>query len=169
VLTAFHFPITCTAYQFLVGSVLGLGWFLASGTKIDTSKATMKAVLPLAVVHTIGNLLTNVSLGMVAVSFTHTIKAMEPLFSVLLSALFLGQPVDPLVLATLVPIIGGVAGASLAEVSFNWPGFISAMGSNITFQSRNVFSKKFMTPEIKDKVCCLQPRVHSHSATPQPL
>ena len=32
------------------------------------------AVLPLAAVHTLGNLLTNVSLGKVAVSFTHTIK-----------------------------------------------------------------------------------------------
>ena len=33
------------------------------------------SVLPLAAVHTLGNLLTNVSLGQVAVSFTHTIKA----------------------------------------------------------------------------------------------
>lgn len=38
-----------------------------------------------------GNLFTNMSLGRVAVSFTHTIKAMEPFFSVLLSALFLGE------------------------------------------------------------------------------
>ena len=35
----------------------------------------VKGVLPLAVVHTLGNLLTNVSLGAVSVSFTHTIKA----------------------------------------------------------------------------------------------
>ena len=32
------------------------------------------SILPLAAVHTLGNLLTNVSLGAVAVSFTHTIK-----------------------------------------------------------------------------------------------
>jgi solute carrier family 35 protein E1 len=38
-----------------------------------------------------GNLFTNMSLGKVAVSFTHTIKAMEPFFSVLLSAIFLGE------------------------------------------------------------------------------
>ncbi len=36
--------------------------------------AQVLRVLPLAVVHTLGNLLTNVSLGAVAVSFTHTIK-----------------------------------------------------------------------------------------------
>lgn len=45
----------------------------------------------LAVLHTMGNLLTNVSLGKVAVSFTHTIKAMEPFFTVVLAAMFLGE------------------------------------------------------------------------------
>jgi len=49
------------------------------------------AILPLAVAHTMGNLLTNISLGKVAVSFTHTIKAMEPFFTVVLSALLLGE------------------------------------------------------------------------------
>lgn len=49
------------------------------------------AILPLALVHTLGNLFTNMSLGKVAVSFTHTIKAMEPFFSVILSAMFLGE------------------------------------------------------------------------------
>lgn len=38
-----------------------------------------------------GNLLTNISLGKASVSFTHTIKAMEPFFTVLLSALFLAE------------------------------------------------------------------------------
>ena len=32
----------------------------------------------------------------------------------------------------------------LPQVTFNWPGFLAAMGSNVTFQSRNVLSKKFM-------------------------
>jgi drug/metabolite transporter (DMT)-like permease len=49
------------------------------------------AIFPLALVHTLGNLFTNMSLGMVAVSFTHTVKSMEPFFSVLLSSMFLGE------------------------------------------------------------------------------
>jgi len=48
-------------------------------------------IVQLAVAHTLGNLLTNVSLGRVNVSFTHTIKAMEPFFTVLLSVLLLGE------------------------------------------------------------------------------
>ena len=69
---------------------------------------------------------------------------MEPFFSVLLSALFLGESPTAPVLLSLLPIVGGVALASASEVTFNWPGFLAAMGSNLTFQSRNVFSKKFM-------------------------
>jgi uncharacterized membrane protein len=152
VLKALHYPITATAYQFFLGSIMGLLWFAASGTKIDTSKETVTAVAPLALVHTLGNLLTNVSLGMVAVSFTHTIKALEPMFSVLFSFLFLGESPNPIVLLTLLPIMGGVIGAAVSEVSFNWVGFGSAMASNATFQSRNVFSKKVMTPQIKERV-----------------
>lgn len=69
---------------------------------------------------------------------------MEPFFSVIFSAIFLGD-VPPLpVLFSLVPIVGGVIIASLTEASFNWLGFLSAIASNITFQSRNVLSKKFM-------------------------
>lgn len=41
---------------------------------VRAAAAQVLRVLPLAVVHTLGNLLTNVSLGAVAVSFTHTIK-----------------------------------------------------------------------------------------------
>lgn len=72
------------------------------------------------------------------------VQSMEPFFSVVLSSLFLGDTPSPMVLATLVPIVGGVVAASASEATFNWGGFLAAMGSNITFQSRNVFSKKFM-------------------------
>ena len=48
---------------------------MASCSQITVCTAQIKRVSPLAAVHTLGNLLTNVSLGRVAVSFTHTIKA----------------------------------------------------------------------------------------------
>lgn len=145
VLKVYAFPITCTNIQFMVGSGLVLAmWTLRLHKPPKVDKEILLTILPLAVVHTLGNLLTNVSLGQVAVSFTHTIKAMEPFFSVALSAIFL-RDIPPLpVLLTLIPIVGGVACASLSEPTFNWAGFLSAMGSNLTFQSRNVLSKKLM-------------------------
>ncbi|KAK9684749.1 hypothetical protein RND81_10G229100 [Saponaria officinalis] len=145
VLKAFHFPMTVTLVQFAVGSVFVIFmWMFNLYKKPNVSGAQLLAILPLAVVHTLGNLFTNMSLGKVAVSFTHTIKAMEPFFSVLLSVLFLGERPTPWVLLALVPIVGGVSLASMTEASFNWAGFWSAMASNVTNQSRNVLSKKLM-------------------------
>ncbi|WOL11741.1 phosphoenolpyruvate/phosphate translocator 1, chloroplastic [Canna indica] len=145
VLKVFPFPLTITTVQFAVGSSLVLlMWATNLHKRPKISASQLAAILPLAAVHTMGNLFTNMSLGKVAVSFTHTIKAMEPFFSVLLSALFLGEMPTIWVVLSLMPIVGGVALASLTEASFNWAGFWSAMASNVTFQSRNVLSKKVM-------------------------
>ncbi|KAK9788606.1 hypothetical protein WJX73_007427 [Symbiochloris irregularis] len=145
VLKVYPYPITFTNLQFGVGAAMAVTmWLLNLHQKPKLNKDVLSKVLPLACVHTLGNLLTNVSLGAVAVSFTHTIKAMEPFFSVILSAIFLNDKPTLPILLTLLPIVGGVALASASEVTFNWLGFGSAMGSNLTFQSRNVLSKKVM-------------------------
>ncbi|CAG9460678.1 unnamed protein product [Pedinophyceae sp. YPF-701] len=154
VLKVYQFPMTCTVLQFSAGALLASAMWLLRlhpTPKIKSWKVLLP-IVPLACAHTLGNLLTNTSLGLVAVSFTHTIKAMEPFFSVLLSAIFLGDIPSLPVLATLFPIIGGVALASASEATFNWPGFISAMGSNLTFQGRNVLSKKFLREKAFDSV-----------------
>ncbi|KAL8528199.1 hypothetical protein ACS0TY_005853 [Phlomoides rotata] len=148
VLKFYTFPATVTAFQFGCGSVMiFLMWALNLHPKPKLRRSQFSVIFLLAVGHTIGNLLTNISLGKVAVSFTHTIKAMEPFFTVLLSALFFGERPSLLVVSSLVPIVGGVALASFTEVSFNWIGFSCAMASNLTNQTRNVFSKKFMVRE----------------------
>ena len=145
ILKSFPYPVTVTLIELGVGSALICAMWASGAKKPPTlTKEMLKPIVPLAVIHAVGNLLTNVSLGKVAVSFTHTIKAMEPFFSVLLSALFLGDIPSLAVVGALVPVVGGVALASMTEVSFCWAGFLAAMGSNITFQSRNVLSKKMM-------------------------
>ncbi|XP_057791700.1 phosphoenolpyruvate/phosphate translocator 2, chloroplastic [Salvia miltiorrhiza] len=145
VLKVYHFPATLTAFQFGCGTVIILlMWGFNLYPKPKINKSQFLQIFLLAVGHTLGNLLTNISLGKVAVSFTHTIKAMEPFFTVLLSVLFFGERPSPWVVSSLVPIVGGVALASCTEVSFNWIGFGTAMASNVTNQTRNVFSKKLM-------------------------
>ncbi|KAL6964405.1 hypothetical protein U1Q18_035460 [Sarracenia purpurea var. burkii] len=145
VLKVYPFPVTLTTVEFAVGTILViLMWAFNLYKRPKISSAQLVAILPLAVVHVLGNLFTNMSLGKVSVSFMHTIKAMEPFFTVVLSAMFLGEMPTAWVVASLLPIAGGVALASISEATFNWPGFWSAMASNLTNQSRNVLSKKFM-------------------------
>ncbi|PON52485.1 Triose phosphate/phosphoenolpyruvate translocator [Parasponia andersonii] len=148
VLKVYPFPATVTAFQSGCGTLMILFvWAFNLYSRPKITRSQFAAIVPLALAHTLGNLLTNVSLGKVAVSFTHTIKAMEPFFTVLFSALFLAEIPTLWVVSSLIPIVGGVALASFTEATFNWIGFCSAMASNITNQSRNVFSKKFMVQE----------------------
>ncbi|XP_008230576.1 PREDICTED: phosphoenolpyruvate/phosphate translocator 2, chloroplastic isoform X2 [Prunus mume] len=148
VLKVYPFPATMTAFQFGCGTVMiSLMWAFNLYPRPNITRSQLGAIVPLAVAHTMGNLLTNISLGKVAVSFTHTIKAMEPFFTVLFSALLLAERPTVWVVSSLVPIVGGVALASFTEASFNWIGFGSAMASNLTNQWRNVLSKKLMVKE----------------------
>ncbi|KAK8676360.1 hypothetical protein V6N13_034410 [Hibiscus sabdariffa] len=145
VLKVYAFPATVTAFQFGCGTLIILTmWASNLYHRPKLTRSQLAVIIPLAVVHTLGNLLTNVSIGRVNVSFTHTIKAMEPFFTVLFSVLILGEWPTFWIVSSLVPLVGGVALASFTEASFNWIGFCSAMASNVTNQSRNVLSKKFM-------------------------
>uniref|UniRef100_A0A7S3EMW8 Sugar phosphate transporter domain-containing protein n=2 Tax=Rhodosorus marinus TaxID=101924 RepID=A0A7S3EMW8_9RHOD len=142
------FPLytTVTLFQFGMGALVAIVLWATGVHKMHkATKAELKSIYPLALSHLLGNILTNVSLRQMAVSFTHTIKAGEPFFSVALSKIFVpGTAFHPAVYASLLPIVAGVTLASANEVSFNWLGFGTAMSSNIAFQSRNVLSKKCM-------------------------
>lgn len=109
------------------------------------TKDEFKAIFPPAAMHAIGHVAANLSFAAVAISLTHTVKTLEPAFNVILSKFILGTATPLPVVATLLPIMVGVALASAAELSFNWYGFISAMISNLTFGFRAVWSKKAMT------------------------
>ena len=55
--------------------------------------------------HAIGHVAANLSFAAVAISLTHTVKTLEPVFSVVLSKLVLGQATPLPVVGTLVPIM----------------------------------------------------------------
>jgi len=96
----------------------------------------------LIAVYTVGFCLTNGSFGKVNASFVDTIKAGEPIATVLLTVMFLpGETVTPLVFLSLLPIVAGVMTSSLSEASFNLLGFGMAMGSNLCFSARSICAK----------------------------
>ncbi|MFQ6664340.1 hypothetical protein Gotur_031489 [Gossypium turneri] len=136
VLKAFHYPITVTAIQFAVGTILvTIMWTFNLYKRPKINGAQLAAILPLAVVHTLGNLFTNMSLGKVAVSFTHTIKAMEPFFSVVLSAMFLGEEsMDNITLFSIITIMSLILLAPVAifmeGVKFT-PAYLQSAGLNV--------------------------------------
>lgn len=144
----FPYPWFVSCIHLAAGLVIaGVFWATKLVPFEKPSKKFMDGVLIVALCHAVGHSLTNVSFANVAVSFTHTIKTLEPVFSSIGSYLVNGTVYSPVIYASLLPIMGGVALCSATELSFTWLGFLCAMASNILFAARAIFSKNLMKGE----------------------
>merc|ERR1711957_606809 len=83
---------------------------------------------------------------------THIVKALEPFFSAIVSALVFKKWMKPQVYASLIPVVGGVGYACLKERSFSWLAFWCAMLSNVAFALRAVMSKTAMTNYVGENM-----------------
>ena len=70
----------------------------------------------------VGHVAACVSFSQMAVSFTHIIKASEPVLSVALSGPLLGVNYPLYVWLSLLPIVAGCSMSAMKEVSFVWAG-----------------------------------------------
>ncbi|GAB2259526.1 hypothetical protein Droror1_Dr00010381 [Drosera rotundifolia] len=142
----FPYPYFVSVIHLFVGVVYCLmSWSVGLPKRAPVDSNLLKLLIPVAVCHGLGHVTSNVSFAAVAVSFTHTIKALEPFFNAAASQFILGQQIPLTLWLSLAPVVLGVSIASLTELSFNWTGFISAMISNISFTYRSIYSKKAMT------------------------
>ncbi|GMI18256.1 hypothetical protein TrLO_g2753 [Triparma laevis f. longispina] len=153
VMTALPLPLTMACLQLAAGLIWILPlWLLGFRKKPVLSFEDLKKLMPIVFFHTVGHSMTVISLGAGAVSFTHIVKAAEPFFSTILSAIILNVKQPWQVNVCLMPIVGGVAVASLKELSFTWTSFGGAMGSNLSFAIRGIFSKKLMTSPVGENM-----------------
>ncbi|KAJ0039105.1 hypothetical protein Pint_23486 [Pistacia integerrima] len=142
----FPYPYFVSVIHLLVGVVYCLiSWGFGLPKRAPIDKELLLLLTPVAFCHALGHVMSNVSFAAVAVSFTHTVKALEPFFSAAASQFVLGHQIPLSLWLSLAPVVIGVSMASLTELSFNWTGFISAMISNIAFTYRSIYSKKAMT------------------------
>ncbi|XP_076947220.1 triose phosphate/phosphate translocator, chloroplastic-like [Bidens hawaiensis] len=142
----FPYPYFVSVVHLLVGVAYCLiSWSVGLPKRAPIDKEQLGLLTPVAVCHALGHVMSNVSFAAVAVSFTHTIKALEPFFNAAASQFILGHQIPLPLWLSLAPVVIGVSMASLTELSFNWLGFTSAMISNISFTYRSIYSKKAMT------------------------
>jgi solute carrier family 35 protein E1 len=145
-LNVLDYPWTVATIQMAIGIFYFVPlWLLGIRKAPKLSFNDLKTLLPIALCHTGVHVGAVIALGAGAVSFAHIVKASEPVVTCVLNAAFLNQILPTSVYMTLLPIIGGVAIASMKELSFTWLALGSAMLSNVSSAARGVLSKKTMS------------------------
>lgn len=105
---------------------------------------TVAVFAPISFFIIFGKLATYFSYEYVSMALTHTAKASEPVFNVLLAAVLFREYHSAGVYLSLLPIAAGVGLASITEMSYNHIGFVCAVFSALMKVLQNIFTKRIM-------------------------
>lgn len=153
-----HFPIFIASSQLAIGLFYAIPLWITGIRQVPnlTFKDVM-TILPVVLLNTIGHVFSVLAMFQKGGgSFTHVIKASEPVVSVIVGLFMFSTVPKPLTCLSLLPITYGVAYAStLGNLSIAsmkkelmTPVAIMAMIGNIAFAIRSGFRKK-LTSEFK--------------------
>ncbi len=142
---ALELPWLVATGTVVVGSVfVQLLWLTGVRERPHVSTAALRTLLPIGIFHAIGHLAGTIGTTYGSVSFAQVVKAAGPVYACVLSVAVLGQAVSSRVWLSLLPIIGGVAIATVKELSFAWGALIGAVVSDLALALRNILSKQAM-------------------------
>lgn len=138
-------PWSVATATVVVGSIfVNLLWLTGVRKPPKLPRSAYLALLPIGTFHAIGHIAGTVGTAAGSVSFAQVVKAAGPVYACVLSATVLRQAVSLRVWGSLVPIILGVALATLKELSFAWAALLGAVASDLALALRNVLSKQSM-------------------------
>ncbi|KAI6184429.1 TPT domain-containing protein [Aphelenchoides bicaudatus] len=143
-LQSFPYPLTIS-----LSSLLNNVLYAIPLTRILHIKQThvsstylIKTILPISLGRAAAVTTAYFGLQKLAVSFAQTVKGTSPIFTIIISRFVLGERQSGRVYFSLVPIICGVAIASITEIRFDSLGVMAALFSTCIFSWLNILAKK---------------------------
>ncbi|RKP09606.1 triose-phosphate transporter family-domain-containing protein [Thamnocephalis sphaerospora] len=160
-LNIFRYPVTVSWVQF--GFIAIYGAIAAKGLGLTQLQGltpkVLRTVVPLCGFQIGSQVLTSIATSRVPVSSVHTVKALSPLFTVVVYGTLYGARYSPRVYFSLVPLTLGVMFACSAELQLQLVGLLCALGSCIVYVAQNVFSKRVLFRDTGDGVGNAKPRM----------
>jgi solute carrier family 35, member E1 len=140
IMVEYKWPLTLTLIQFgFVSLFCFIYTKLSSGEIRRPTYGIVKATLPLGLFQIVGHFFSSMALTFVSVSFSHTIKALSPLFTVLIYTNIYHIAYSRSVYVSLGTLTLGVIMVCATNLQFHLIGFFCSLGSTFTFVMYNLF------------------------------
>ncbi|KAK9661396.1 hypothetical protein K7432_018193 [Basidiobolus ranarum] len=146
----FGFPWTLTGIHTLcgaIGSYLLYLFGVFKPRKLGERENTI--MLAFSVLYTLNIAISNVSLHLVTVPFHQVVRAMTPLFTIILSLVCLKASYSKMTYISLLPVIFGVGFATFGDYYFTAMGFFLTVLGTVLAAIKTVVTNKVQTSGLK--------------------
>lgn len=146
-LLEFEIPYLLSSVQFVLAYVCSLvmrKYFKGSGfPPTPKSEEQQTWLYQVAICFALGFTLVNTGLHVMHVSINETLRAGEPVVSVLLAVVWLKEAhISRTLVFTLIPIVCGIALSSYSNADFKFQGLALMFGANLAFSYRSILVKR---------------------------
>mmetsp|Transcript_127747 Transcript_127747/g.409003 ORF Transcript_127747/g.409003 Transcript_127747/m.409003 type:complete len:296 (-) Transcript_127747:709-1596(-) len=135
-------PLVLCCAQFLIATAVSGSALLLQRKALSLGRAGLSVLASVAITYTLGFVFTNLAFSLTHASFVETVKAGEPISTVVLALLLLGERERVATYASLLPVVLGVGMASSGEAGGGFDAFAATAASNFCFSARAVFAKQ---------------------------
>jgi solute carrier family 35 protein E1 len=130
----YKWPMTLTMVQFAFVSLFSFIYSrLTRGAIKRPNSRILQATMPLGLFQIVGHCFSSMALTYVSVSFSHTVKALSPLFTVLVYMLFYSISYSRSVYISLAILTTGVVLVCSTNFHFHFLGFLCSLGATVVF------------------------------------
>ncbi|KAI9313099.1 hypothetical protein BX666DRAFT_2020671 [Dichotomocladium elegans] len=146
----FPYPWTLTAIHTFCGAVGSYCfWQFNMFTPSKLGNGENMVMLMFSVLYTINIAISNVSLNLVTVPFHQVVRAMTPVFTIMLSIMFLRKSYSGMVYISLFPVVAGVAFATFGDYDYTAMGFFLTVLGTVLAALKTVVTNRVQVGRLK--------------------